>query len=209
MQPDASARPEYVEAFRQMALRIENSLANTSKRALPIKMYVAGGAAVHFYTGARISEDVDAAFSHRILLPEHLDVAYRDADGAARLLYFDRQYNDTLGLMHEDAHDDSVSLSLSGIDAKVLDVRLLAPVDLAISKLGRFAEHDRLDIVTLAQRGLFKVATFRKRADEAAVAYVGDVTRLHNSIDIACRLIDDACRTNNTRSRLKIRTSKK
>jgi hypothetical protein len=71
-------------------------------------------------------------------------VAYRDEeDGSARLLYFDRQYNDTLGLMHEDAQNDSIPLTLEGIDSRVLDVRILTPVDLAVSKLGRFSEQDR------------------------------------------------------------------
>lgn len=155
-------------------------------------MYVAGGAALHFYTGARVSEDIDAVFSHRIALPEDLEVVYRDADGTTRLLYFDRQYNDTLGLMHEDAHEDSVSLSLDGIDKAVLDVRLLAPVDLAVSKVGRFGEQDREDIEALARRGLLSVRAFRKRALESAIAYVGAVDRVQGSIEIACKLIERA-----------------
>jgi len=61
-----------------------------------------------------VSVDVDAVFSRRIALPERLDVANRDHDGAARLLYFDRQYNDALGLMHEDAYNDSLPLTLDG-----------------------------------------------------------------------------------------------
>ncbi len=101
MRPDRNARPEYVAAFGEIVSRITASLARTPKRLLPIRMFVAGGAAMHLYTGERVSKDVDAAFSHRIALPEDLEVAYRDADGAARLLYFDRQYNDTLALMHE------------------------------------------------------------------------------------------------------------
>ncbi len=75
---------------------------------------MAGGAALHLYTGERVSRDIDVAFSRRIALPENLEVAYLDADGAARLLYFDRQYSDTLGLRHEDAYDDSVPLALEG-----------------------------------------------------------------------------------------------
>ena len=194
MRPDAAARPEFVTAFRELAGRIEQVLASTPKRNLPIKMFVAGGAAMHFYTGARVSEDVDAVFSRRIALPENLEVAYRDADGAARLLYFDRQYNDTLGLLHEDAQADSLPLSIDGIDPKILDVRLLAPVDLAISKVGRFAEHDRGDITALAARGLLDARSFRKRAEEAAIAYVGDTARLQSTIEMACRLIADAQR---------------
>lgn len=194
MRPDAAARPEFVAAFRELAERIERVLADTPKRNLPIKMFVAGGAALHFYTGARVSQDVDAVFSRRIVLPENLEVAYRDADGAARLLYFDRQYNDTLGLLHEDAQADSVPLSIEGIDQKILEVRLLAPVDLAISKVGRFAEHDRADITALASRGLIEARSFRRRAQEAAVAYVGDTVRLQGAIDMACHLITDAQR---------------
>lgn len=157
-------------------------------------MYVAGGAALHFYTGARVSEDIDAAFSHRIVLPENLEIAYTGADGAARLLYFDRQYNDTLGLMHEDAYEDSRALPLEGIDSAVLDVRLLTPVDLAVSKVARFAEQDRDDIALLARHGLLNARGFRQRAQEAAIGYVGAMDRLHGSIEFAYRLIAEAAK---------------
>lgn len=191
MRPDPAARPEFLEAFREIAARIESTLTAVPKRILPIRMYVAGGAALHFYTGARVSQDIDAMFSHRIALPDNLEVAYLDADGAARHLYFDRQYNDTLALMHEDANDDSVPLSIAGIDSGVLDVRLLSAVDLAVSKVARFSEQDRQDIETLARHGLVGANAFRKRAAAAAVAYVGAIDRLQGSIEMACRLIQD------------------
>src|SRR5271168_5470972 len=114
MLPDAAARVEYVDAFRKLTARIAASLDKVPAADLPIKMFVAGGAALHFYTGERVSRDIDAVFSRRIALPEDLEISYSDADGAARLLYFDRQYNDTLSLMHEDAQDDSIPLSLAG-----------------------------------------------------------------------------------------------
>lgn len=191
MRPEANARPEYVDAFAEIAKRIETAIAGTSKRALPIKMYVAGGAALHFYTGERVSRDIDATFSRRIALPDNLEVAYRDVDGAARLLYFDRQYNDTFGLLHEDAYDDSEPLRLEGIDSAVLDVRLLSPVDLATSKLGRFASHDREDIAALARHKLIDAAALRRRSEEALGGYVGELSRLRGSIEIACRIVED------------------
>lgn len=191
MRPSPSARPEYVAAFSELVARIAQPLSTLPKRSLPIKMYVAGGAAMHFYTGARTSKDIDAAFSHRIALPEDLEVTYRDADGSARLLYFDRQYNDTFALMHEDARDDSVSLTLKGIDAEILDVRLLSAQDLAISKLGRFSSQDREDVTTLAKHGLIRSAALRKRANEAVQGYVGNVDTLRASIDLACRIVED------------------
>lgn len=201
MLPDPHARPEYLAAFREIVSRIERALSGSSRKSQPLKMYVAGGAAMHLYTGERVSEDVDAVFSRRVALPEDLEVAYRDADGAARLLYFDRQYNDTLGLLHESAHDDSVPLQLEGIDPKVLEVRLLAPVDLAVSKIGRLSDQDRDDIALLARRGLVSSKALRARAEAAAGAYVGDMARLRSSIEIACRIVDDAERRRTKRPR--------
>jgi hypothetical protein len=192
MATETRAEQAYRDAFAEIARRIAASLADTDPRALPIRMFVAGGTALHFYTGGRVSSDVDAAFSHRIALPGDLDVAYRGDDGAAALLYFDRNYNDTLALLHEDAYDDSQPIALPGVDASILDVRLLSPLDLAVSKLGRFTGQDREDIAALARDGLIDAERLRQRATEALVAYVGDTMRLRNTIDIACRIVGDA-----------------
>jgi Nucleotidyltransferase of unknown function (DUF6036) len=190
MHASPEARPEYVAALGELIARIASTLP-TTRAANPLRMIIAGGAAMHLYTGVRVSKDVDAVFSHRIALPENLSVAYRGADGRAQVLYFDYQYSDTLGLLHEDAHDDAVHMTLPGINAKVLDVRLLAPVDLAISKLSRFVEVDRGDIEALARKGLVKSRTLRHRAEEALSGAIGDLARLRGSIDIACRLVAD------------------
>ena len=185
------ARPEYVAAFSEIAGRIAAPLADLPKRVLPIRMYVAGGAALHFYTGERTSMDIDASFSRRIVLPENLEVSYRDADGGARLLYFDRQYNDTFALMHENAQEDSVPLSLKGIDIAVLDVRLLSALDLAVSKISRFSSQDREDIAALARHGLIRGSPLRRRAEEALGGYVGNLDTLRTSIALACHIVED------------------
>jgi hypothetical protein len=201
VQPDSAARPEYVAAFSEIVLRIAASLKGTQRRLLPIRMYVAGGAAMHFHVGERVSEDIDATFSRRLALPEDLEAAYRDADGAARLLYFDRQYNDTFGLLHPDAHNDALPLALPGIDSQVIEVRLLSPLDLAVSKIGRLSDTDRTDISALARHGLIGASALRERADEAAGGYVGDLERLRNSIDIAVRIVEDIERAAGRRGR--------
>ena len=202
MQPDRRSRPEYVEAVCKIVSRIEHSLENVPPHLLPIRMYIAGGTALHLYTGVRVSKDIDAVFSRRIALPEDLEVGYRDADGKMRLIYFDRQYNDTFALMHGDNHDDSVPLSLPGIEPQVLEVRLLSPLDLAVSKVSRFAEHDREDIALLAREGLIKSKDFRRRAEEAMSGYVGDLTRLRGSIELAVRIVEDAERASISRGRI-------
>jgi hypothetical protein len=203
MRPDPVASKEYVAAFQEIVFRIARALSAVPRRRQPVRMYVAGGAAMHLYTGERVSEDIDAVFSRRIALPEDLEVAYRDADGAARLLYFDLQYNDTLGLLHDQAHQDSVTLSLEGIDPRVINVRLLSPLDLAVSKVGRLSEVDRDDIALLVRRGLVDPAELRKRSEEAMAGYIGDLARLRNSIDIAGRIADDAARRRPTPRRSK------
>jgi hypothetical protein len=191
VQPDRHVRPQFLAAFREIAARIAGTLAHLPKRALPVRMYVAGGAALHLYTGQRLSDDIDASFSHRIALPENLEVAYEGADGTAQLLYFDRQYNDTLGLLHEAAYDESRPFALEGVDPAVLDVRVLTPLDLAVSKLSRFADQDRDDILALARLKLVDSAALRKRATEALSNYVGDTARVQGSIDVACRIVGD------------------
>lgn len=193
MRPDRTASPEFVNAFREIAGRIARSEAvrGIPEAQLPVRMYVAGGAALHFYSGSRFSIDVDAAFSHRIHLPDDLKVSFRDAEGNARLLYFDNQYNDTLALLHENAYDDSHPLELDGIDPRVLDVRILSALDLAVSKISRFSAQDRDDIRTLAIRGLIDSAAVRQRASEATGGYVGNLDRLNTSIELACHLVSE------------------
>lgn len=186
----SAVRDDYRLAFNKVVSRLQEHLRGSKPDAFPIRMYVAGGAALHLLTGERVTEDVDATFSKRILLNEDIEVSYRDADGRARLMYLDRNYNDTLGLMHENAYDDSRPVDIPGIDKKMIDVRVLSPVDLAVSKLARFTDQDREDLEILAKRGLVDSASLRKRAAEALQGYVGDPATVRNSIDIACRLVD-------------------
>jgi hypothetical protein len=170
--------------------RVQDQLKGAQPGVFPIRMYIAGGAALHLLTGERVTEDIDATFSKKVLLREEIEVSYRDPDGRARLLYLDRNYNDTLGVLHERAYDDAKPVRIPGVDPALLDVRVLSPVDLVVSKLARFTDQDRKDIETLARKGLVSSAAVRKRAGEALRGYVGDATPVRTSTDIACRLID-------------------
>jgi hypothetical protein len=155
-------------------------------------MYIAGGAALHIHTGSRVTMDVDASFSRRVLFADDLSVSWRDADGRARALYLDRNYNDTLGLMHEDAYGDATPLAIAGVDPSILEVCVLSPLDLAVSKIARFSEQDRGDIETLARAGLIDAAALRARATEAVGGYVEDLRAVTLSIELACRIVQDA-----------------
>jgi hypothetical protein len=169
-------------------LRIQEQLQAGKPGVFPIRMYIAGGAALHLLTGQRVTEDIDATFSKKILLDE-ISVSYRDPDGRARLLYLDRSYNDTLGLMHEKAYDDSRTVNVPSVDKARIDVRVLSPLDLAVSKIARFADQDRDDIELLARKGLIDARSLRKRAEEALKGYVGNIGSAQQSINIACRIV--------------------
>ena len=187
-------RAEYRAALAALLGRLQEKLRAAPARALPVRMYIAGGAALYLLTGARVSEDVDATFSRRVLLGEDLEVSYQDADGRPRVLYLDRNYNDTLGLLHERAYEDARPVEMAGVDPDVLEVRMLTPVDLAVTKLARFADQDREDIELLAREGLLDPAAVRTRAEEALAGYVGDARPVRTSVDVACRVIEDAAR---------------
>ena len=199
MKQKIKAQDAWLKAFAEVLSRIQQALEGARPEVFPIRMYVAGGAALHLYTGMRVSEDVDAVFSKRVLLNEEIEVSYRDADGRARLLYLDRNYNDTLGLLHENAHKDARPIDIPGIDKKLIEVRVLAPIDLAVSKLSRFGDQDRDDILLLAKEGLIEAAALRKRAEQALAGYVGDLDSVRNSIDVVCRLIETARRPGRNR----------
>lgn len=186
----APVESAYRAAFDALVAKVQKHLEGASRAALPVRMYIAGGAALHLLTGARATEDVDATFSRRVLIADEIAVSYRDPDGRARLLYLDRNYNDTLGLLHEDAYDDSLPVDVRGVDRKVLEVRVLSPLDLAVSKLARFGEQDRADIEDLARRGLIDAASLRARAEDALAGYVGDMAPVRTSIEVACRLVE-------------------
>lgn len=180
------ADPAYVEAFKSLVQRLVRSAR--VKPDEPIEMYLAGGAAIHFYTGARMTDDVDAAFNKKLLVPSDLAVIYRDSEGKARSVYFDANYNESYSLLHEDAHQDAVRLRLEGIEG--VRILVLQPVDLAVSKLARFGEIDRQDILRLAKEGLISANELRKRAEAALPAYIGNPDSIRTSLDLACRDIE-------------------
>lgn len=97
--------------------------------------------------------------------------AYTDESGAELALYRDPQYSSTLGLLHEDYIEDAVLLGRTRRNPS-LEVYLLSPLDLAVSKLSRYSDQDRRDILALADLGLFTASEFKRRANKALSYFV-------------------------------------
>jgi hypothetical protein len=152
-------------------------------------VYIAGGAAAFFHAGGRTTRDVDATLSLRLHLPTDLEEGYVDRDGNPASVYLDGNYNDTLGPLHEHAAQDSQPWKIAGLNPALVDVRVLAPMDLAISKLGRFSDLDKEDIASMAAAGLLDADIFAKRATEALDYYVGHPAMPRRNLAEALKLI--------------------
>lgn len=151
----------------------------------PLTAYLAGGMAVHLYTATRVTTDVDAEFSGRILIPNDLMVEVTLEDGSPQVIYLDTNYNSTFALMHEDYQQDSIPVDL-GLEH--IRVRVLSPVDLAVSKIARLADNDREDIQELVRLGLTSGDQIEKRAASALAGYVGGQQMLVHNLRVALDL---------------------
>jgi hypothetical protein len=141
----------------------------------PIKMFIAGGMAIHLYTAARVTTDVDAEFSKRILLPSDLVVETKDGN----MLYMDASYNSTFALMHENYLEDALPVPI-GTD--LVHVYVLSPVDLIVSKIARFSGPDAEDIASIISLFHIEAAEIEKRAQEALGGYVGNADNLRMNL---------------------------
>ncbi|MHB1882535.1 MAG: DUF6036 family nucleotidyltransferase [Acidithiobacillus sp.] len=144
----------------------------------PVRLIMTGGAAMALYSPTRSSEDVDAIFSHRIVLPEVL-VPYVDEHGQRCTLTWDRNYAPVIGLMHPDAEEDAIFVAQS--PDRQFDILVLSPIDLAVSKLGRYADNDQRDIQELHTDRLITPQALEARAEAAMRYYVGNVGQVHHN----------------------------
>ena len=173
------------QGLKALLRQLEERLALQS----PLKVFLAGGMAVHLYTASRVTTDVDAEFGSRVFLPSDLVVDVRVEDGTRELLYFDTNYNATFALMHEDYLDDAIAL-----DMGVPQIRLyvLSPLDLAVSKIARFADNDKEDIAGLVRLGLTTANEIEQRATQAMAGYVGGLPMLRLNLRDAVALARQA-----------------
>lgn len=148
----------------------------------PVSVYLAGGMAMHLYTADRYTTDIDAEFGARIFVPQNLT---EQIDGTRDFLYFDTNYNPTFALMHEDYDQDAYDVNLG---TRMFRVKVLSPLDLAVSKIARFAENDKEDIRTLAAMGLVSPAQLQKRGEEAFSCFVGNTKMLRINLDQAVEI---------------------
>jgi len=118
-----------------------------------------------------------------------LIIDYQREDGTESTLYFDANYNDTFALLHPDYRENSIAWSCEGNQNRLVKLRVLSPIDLAVSKISRYSEQDRSDILLLASRKYFTADQLRKHSEEALDYYVGNMHTIRLTIDQLCKEI--------------------
>lgn len=171
MTPTFHSRTALANALQQLLKQLESRL----ELSRSVNVYLAGGMAVHLYTASRVTTDVDAEFGARLAIPNDVMVEVVLEDGSQQVVYFDTNYNSTFALMHEDYQEDSIPVDL-GTDQ--LRLRVLSPVDLAVSKIARLSDTDKDDIAALVRHGLTDANEIEMRANSALSGYVGGLNML-------------------------------
>lgn len=167
-------------AILQMFSNLADDL---TKRSLPehsVHAYLFGGCAVHLHAMTRASSDVDVEFAYgdlvmasevRLVLQALPPVDYDDPVAGPSQLVWDANFNTTFGPLHEDYRDRAVLIERA--PGSPVDVWLPSAEDIAVSKLGRFADVDIGDIVELLSLPTASWERFHTLATEAGAYYVG------------------------------------
>ena len=150
-----------------------------------MKVWIAGGMAVNLYTGVRTTDDIDAEFSGRVFIPNDIDVEVIEGNSSRRI-WFDYNYNPMFALLHEDYRADAIPLDFGIAD---FEIYVLTPLDLVLSKIGRFSDIDKEDIVALAR---LRLVDEREVAKEALVAYPGSTAMIEYNLRGALAIIRTA-----------------
>jgi hypothetical protein len=143
--------------------------------------------AVHLYTGRRVTTDVNVVFSKRVFVPPDLIVDVDLEDGSRKPLHF--HWISNFALLHQDYSRDALAVDLR---EGQITIRVLTPVDLAVSKVARLSEVDRQDIQELVAAGLTTASEIESRARQARAAYVGGLSLLDGNLDQAIAIARQA-----------------
>lgn len=159
----------FKEAIIEMMEEIAKAIPDSHKQT-PVKAYLTGGGAVHYYCNSRVSDDVDLIMPYTVKIPEDLFVVWLNEEGTLEQVHYDHTYNSTFGLLHEDYEDRAGHMIT--IDDK-FEINLLSPEDLIISKLVRFAQNDEEDIQNIINTGKVDKELLYELAKDAISVGVG------------------------------------
>lgn len=159
-----------------------------------IQAYVFGGCAVHLYTNARGSNDLDAELNAAkkldisSIILELDPVYFDDPEVGESTLDWDANFNVGLPSLGPDYKENAIPLVNGDC---ILHIFLVSAVDIAVSKLSRLAEDDLKDIVALYKAKRFTLKDF-KRVAQDAVDYSPTPDSLQSNVNFAITAIEEA-----------------
>lgn len=172
--------------FKAVLELIQRTEAGIDFRNSTITIILTGGVAVSLYCASRLSKDVDAIFSQHIILPDTL-IRYTGPNNKPQTLSWGTNYSATIGLLHPDYEKDAIALNQNTGNFKL---KVLSPVDLAVSKLGRYADNDQRDIHELYISGYLVPADLELRFSEAIPYYTGNLAQIYHNLRLALEGMD-------------------
>ena len=174
-------RPPFLTAtpLAKALARYFRELEKRLQLTQPVTAYLAGGMAVHLYIGIRVTVDIDVEFGSRVAPPADLIIHSPTPEDPGRYIYLDTNYNPMFSLLHEDYQADSIPWETG---TRELQLRVLSPLDLAVSKIARFQPADREDIAGLVEAGLVEADALERRASEAMSGFVGSVDMIRHNL---------------------------
>lgn len=167
-------------AILQLFANFAEDLAALKLPEHSVHAYIFGGCAVHMHTQSRASSDVDVEFNYddmvkasevRLVLEQLPPVDYDDPASGPSQLIWDANFNTTFGPLHEDYQDRAQVIEQ--LPGSPVVVWLPAAEDLALSKLGRFADVDQNDILELLSLPIASWELFASLARDVNHYYVG------------------------------------
>ncbi|MBV1843606.1 DUF6036 family nucleotidyltransferase [Photobacterium ganghwense] len=158
-----------------------------------VKAYVFGGCAIHLFTNARGSNDLDAELEAakkldmKSVILELDPVYFDDPETGPSSLDWDNTFNTGIPSLSSDYKSGTIPL-VSGDN--ILHVHLVSAVDIAVSKLSRLAPDDMKDIISLYEAGRFDLDEFIESAQDA-VDYSATPGSLQGNVTFAINTLKE------------------
>lgn len=149
-----------------------------------VTVYVFGGAAaVIAYGSARATLDIDAYVDDRVIERQFLEWA-GEGSTLARThgLYFQTAHTELMLLEEPEWKERSIEILAGAL--KRIRVMALGREDLILSKVSRYNDRDRADILFLAESGKVDSNTLIAQYKSARPYYVGSLTRLDSTFNL-------------------------
>lgn len=181
---------KYVDSeFWRATERFMHRLSCTIERKLeqPVKAYLSGDAAFHYYTGERNPHLLDLSFSRNFLVPQNIYESYM-ADGVSHQIQFNFKHSPISSFIFHEYLDQASPIGIYGENQNI-ELFVLPPIDLAVSKLSCHGDKSINDIARLATIGGFDAETFQQHAKGLLDQYLGNKSTLHEKIEHACNAI--------------------